>query len=287
MFRRRRQADENQPMPEDGMGAAPTGEDEPEWPVDEPAPEDVYPGDAYPGDRYRGDHRGDQDRGDQYRGDGSAAGRDDQAGAAAPGPGPWDSAEQYPERQRVDLGSLLVPVNPGQEVQLNVAGEQIVAASVTVGDSGLQVQAFAAPKSGGLWDDVRGEIAEEISTLGGESQEVAGPFGTELRARVPTEPGSLELQPARYLGVDGPRWLLRGTISGQGALHTELAAALEDVFAGLVVVRGDHPAPPRDLLEIQLPAEMRQAIEEEMAQAAERSQYPSPFERGPEITETR
>jgi Protein of unknown function (DUF3710) len=220
---------------------------------------------------------------------------DDVAGDAvysaerAPGGGPWDSAERYPQRQRVDLGSLLIPVNPDQEVQLNVAGEQIVAASVITGDSTLQVQAFAAPKSGDLWDDVRGEIAEEIGKVGGDSQEVRGPFGTELHARVPAEPdsGLTGLQPARYIGVDGPRWLLRGTIGGQAATHAEPAAPLEEAFADIVVVRGDHPAPPRDLLEIRLPDEMRQAIEAEIAQAEQRGQYPSPFERGPEITETR
>jgi hypothetical protein len=270
VFRRRRQADENEPMPEDGMGAAPSSEDELAWPPDEAAGEDLYPSDQYPDDQVAGS-------------------QDDPAGGAALASGPWDSGERYPQRQRIDLGSLLIPVNPEHEVQLNVAGEQIVAASVTVGDSGLQVQAFAAPKSGGLWEDVRGEIAEEIASLGGESQEAEGPFGTELRGRVPTEPGSehANLQAARYLGVDGPRWLLRGTISGQAASHVELARPLEEVFADIVVARGDHPAPPRDLLEIQLPAEMRQAIEEEMAQAAERGQYPNPFERGPEITETR
>ncbi len=106
---------------------------------------------------------------------------------------------------------------------------------------------------------------------------------------MPTEPGGgpADLQPARYIGVDGPRWLLRGTISGQAASHAELARPLEEVFADIVVVRGDHPAPPRDLLEIQLPAEMREAIEEEMAQAEERGEFPNPFDRGPEITETR
>lgn len=270
MFRRRRQADENEPMREGRTGTAPAGEDELAWPEDEAAGDDPYPGGHYPDDQVTG-------------------GQDAPAVGVALATGPWDSGEQYPELQRVDLGSLLIPVSVGQEVQLNVAGEQIVAASVTAGDSGLQVQAFAAPKSGGLWEDVRGEIAGEISSLGGESQEAHGPFGTELRARVPTEPGSAhpELQPARYIGVDGPRWLLRGTISGQAAIHAGLAKPLEEVFAGIVVVRGDHPAPPRDLLEIQLPAEMQQAIEEEMAQAQERSQYPNPFERGPEITETR
>ena len=87
--------------------------------------------------------------------------------------------------------------------------------------------------------------------------------------------------------MDGPRWLLRGTISGTAAMGDGLAAPLEEVFADVVVVRGDHPAPPRDLLEIQLPAEMRQALEEQAAQAEEQGEYLNPFERGPEITETR
>ncbi len=257
------------------MNSVPAGEYERAGPGDDDPGDDLYPDDEYADDGYPGD----QDM---------AAEHDEPAGQL-PGAGPWDSRERYPERQRVDLGSLLIPVNPDQEVQLNVAGEQIVAVSVTFSDSALQVQAFAAPKSGGLWADVRIEIAEEIRSVGGESQQAEGRFGTELAARVPTEPGDgpADLQPARYIGVDGPRWLLRGTISGQAASHAEQARPLEEVFADIVVVRGDHPAPPRDLLEIELPAEMREAIEEEMAQAEERGEYPSPFERGPEITETR
>ena len=54
----------------------------------------------------------------------------------------------------------------------------------------------------------------------------------------------------------------------------------------MVVVRGDHPAPPRDLLEIRLPEEARAALEEQMS-AEDGEPPPDPFERGPEITETR
>src|ERR1700733_7757268 len=118
--------------------------------------------------------------------------------------GPWDGNSGYPQRERVDLGSLLIPVSPGLEVQLNVAEDHIIAATVSRGDSSLQVQALAAPKSGGLWDDIRADIAGEVASLGGESAEAAGPFGTELTARVPAEPGSglTGLQPARFIGVD-------------------------------------------------------------------------------------
>ena len=274
MFRRRRQAGEHRPRPEGTTDPGPVGDDELAGPGDDDAADALSAADDYVGRHAVTDEDAEP----------VEPGSDEAAGS-----GPWDSGEQYPRRERVDVGSLLIPVRPDQEVQLNVAGEQIVAASVTIGRSTLQVQAFAAPKSGDLWEDVRGELAQEIRSLGGQAQEAAGPFGTELRARVPIEPGSerTELQSARYIGVDGPRWLLRGTISGQAASHPELARPLEDLFADVVVVRGEHPAPPRDLLEIQLPPEMREAIEEEMAQAEERGQYPNPFERGPEITETR
>ena len=95
--------------------------------------------------------------------------------------------------------------------------------------------------------------------------------------------------------MDGPRWFLRGVISGPAAARDDLAAALEDVFADVVVVRGDHPVPPRDLLEIRLPEEALRALAADAGEpedgpgdsAAERWGGIDPFERGPEITETR
>jgi Protein of unknown function (DUF3710) len=226
---------------------------------------------------------------------GQALGTGAGSGEDPAGTGPWDITESYPQRQRVELGSLAIPVVEGWEVQLNVAEEQIIAVTVGQADSSMQVQAFAAPKTGSLWDDVRGEITEEITKLGGQAQEAQGPFGTELQALVPPDPasGATELQPARFVGVDGPRWMLRGVISGAAARGAQAAAQLEDVFGGIVVSRGDHPAPPRDLLPIQLPAEMQEALEQELAaaqqqaQAAQQTEFPNPFERGPEITETR
>lgn len=214
---------------------------------------------------------------------------DDQepAGAAR---GPWDAASDIPAAERVDFGSLQVPVAEGFEIQLNIADDQGPLIAVVRGDSSLQLQAFAAPKSGGLWDDVRQEIADAVTQAGGSSEEADGPFGAELHARVPGDPslGQGGLQQVRFLGVDGPRWFLRGVITGPAARHASAAGPFEEVFAGVVVVRGDHPVPPRDLLEIQLPEEARRAMEEQMAAEEQRFGDPlNPFERGPEITETR
>jgi hypothetical protein len=215
---------------------------------------------------------------------------DDQEPPGAAGSGPWDAADHIPAADRVDFGSLQVPVAEGFEIQLNIADDQGPLIAVVRGDSSLQLQAFAAPKSGGLWDDVRQEIATAVSQAGGSSEEADGPFGAELQARVPGDPslGQGGLQQVRFLGVDGPRWFLRGVITGPAARDAAAAGPFEEVFAGVVVVRGDHPVPPRDLLEIQLPEEARRAMEEQMAAEEQRfGDPPSPFERGPEITETR
>ena len=205
------------------------------------------------------------------------------------GSGPWDGAGTFPRRERLDFGSLLVPVREGLDVQVNMAEDTGVWITVVRGDNALQLQAFAAPKTSGLWDEVRQEIAEEVARSGGESQEAQGPFGAELRARVrPSGAGQRrQLEPVRFMGVDGPRWFLRGVISGPAARRPELARPFEDLFADVVVVRGEHPAPPRDLLEIRLPEEARRAMAEQLGQEAAGPQIPDPFERGPEITETR
>ena len=206
--------------------------------------------------------------------------------------GPWDAEQDVPDQERIDFGSLLVPTSEGIEVQVSVVENQPAWVTVMHGDSGLQLQAFAAPKSGGLWDEVRQEIAAEVARNGGQYAEANGPFGVELRARIsPADPvhggrqGALE--PVRFLGVDGPRWFLRGLISGPAASHEARARPLEQVFAAVVVVRGDHPVPPRELLEIRLPDEALQALGQQPPEPEEGRWPLSPFERGPEITETR
>jgi hypothetical protein len=213
------------------------------------------------------------------------------------GTGPWDVAEQYPELPRVDLGSLQVPVLDGTDIQLVFAEQHGAWVTVRHQLSELQLQAFAAPKRSGLWDDVRDEIAAEIAGTGGRSEEQPGPFGTELLAHVPAEPGQAgsELRAVRFVGVDGPRWFLRGLFAGQAAADTGAAAPLEAVLREVVVVRGDQPMPPRDLLELRLPPEAAAALEQQQAQAQEQAEQeqnrftttPNPFQRGPEMTETR
>ena len=219
-------------------------------------------------------------------------------GDVAPASGPWDVAEPHPDIQRVDLGSLQVPVLEGTDIQLVFAEQHGAWVTVRHGLSELQLQAFAAPKRDSLWDDVRAEIAAEISGAGGMVTERTGPFGAELQARVPAQPQApgqpqAGTQLVRFTGVDGARWFLRGVFSGAAAENPAAAAPLEAVMREVVVVRGEHPVPPRDLLELRLPPEAAAALEEQAKAQAEQQEQnrfatqPNPFERGPEITETR
>ena len=202
--------------------------------------------------------------------------------------GPWDSASEYPDSERIDFGSLLVPVRDGYDVQVFVSEEEGISVAVVHGESGLQLQPFAAPRSAGLWHEVRPEIAQEVAKAGGQSAEQDGPFGPELLATVvPQGPDFQDVppQPLRFMGADGPRWFLRGLISGPAALDQQLALPFEEIFADVVVVRGDHAEPPRKPLEVRLPDEARQVLESQLAE--QDPNLLNPFERGPEITETR
>jgi len=237
---------------------------------------------------------GDRDLAKETAADLAAEAGDEAAGEVSPASGPWDVAEPHTELQRVDLGSLQVPVMAGMDIQLVFAEEHGAWVTVRHELSELQLQAFAAPKRDSLWDEVRTEIAAEIAGAGGASAERAGPFGTELIAHVPAEPGQPRsgLRPVRFTGVDGPRWFLRGLFSGAAAENPAAAVPLEALMREVVVVRGDHPMPPRDLLELRLPAEAAQALAEEQARAQQENENrfatpPNPFERGPEMTETR
>jgi hypothetical protein len=207
--------------------------------------------------------------------------------------GPYDATEVDDDDGRLDLGSLRIRGAEGMELRLEIDQEQqhVVAATAVVGESALQLQAFAAPRSGGVWADIRSEIGAAIETQGGTADLEDGPLGTELRTRMPSAgpDGRTVFAPARFLGVDGPRWFLRGVISGRGAIDDDAAAPLLEVFRETVVVRGSDPMAPRELLPLRLPQEEATPMPEAPGADAGPTSTDdlNPFERGPEITEVR
>ena len=196
--------------------------------------------------------------------------------------GPFDDSEITSRDGYVDLGALLVAPSEGLQLRLEVeeATQRVVAVTMDLNGSSLQLQAFAAPKSEGLWDEIREQIGQSVGSQGGQVEEIQGEFGTELVAKLPAgaPDGSQGYRVARFVGVDGPRWFLRGVLGGAAAMDREAAAPLEALFRRIVVVRGDSPMPPRDLLQLRLPKDARMTP----PPGAPELQEP---ERGPEITQ--
>ncbi len=168
--------------------------------------------------------------------------------------GPFDASEASTVRPYVDLGSIKVLPREGIQMRLDVeeGTQRIVAVSLDFADSTIQLQAFASPRSTGLWHEVRNQIQEQLTAQKARITEVDGIFGPELEAHLPTaDKGTTRV---RFIGVDGPRWLLRGVISGAAVSDKEAAEKVEELFRSIVVVRGDQPMPPRDLLPLRVPA---------------------------------
>lgn len=171
--------------------------------------------------------------------------------------GPLDESEANAVRPYVDLGGVKLVPRDGLQLRLEIeeGTKRVVAVGIDYSGSTLQVQPFAAPRTSGLWHEIRAQIVEQIRTQGGEIQRRDGTFGPELVARIPVTGGEAgATRVARFVGVDGPRWFLRGVIAGAGAIEPEAAAAIDDVFRSIVVVRGTTPMPPRDLIPLHVPA---------------------------------
>lgn len=171
--------------------------------------------------------------------------------------GPLDDSEANAVRPYVDLGG--VKIVPRADLQLRLEVEEgsnrVVAVAMDYAGSTLQVQPFAAPRTSGLWVEIRDQIVDQIQKQGGTTRIADGPFGPEVLAQIPaTVAGETAARLVRFVGVDGPRWFLRGVISGEGAVNPEAAAQVEDLFRSVVVVRGNTPMPPRDLIPLHIPA---------------------------------
>jgi hypothetical protein len=171
--------------------------------------------------------------------------------------GPFDILEVPAMRPYVDLGAVKVMPREGLQMRLEVderAG-RVLAVTLDYAESVVQLQAFSAPKSTGLWHRVRGEVGQQLTAQGAKVREQQGEFGPELlvQSQVPKDQGG-GTRVVRFVGVDGPRWLLRGVIMGKAVVDAEAQAKVQELFREVVVVRGDSPMPPGELLPLKVPA---------------------------------
>lgn len=188
------------------------------------------------------------------------------------GEGPFDIDEVSDTGAYADFGSIHVPGREGVSVRIEAdpATGQLVAMTLVLGAGAVQVRALAAPRSGGLWDTNRELLRSQVVSTGGKATDIVGPFGVELQALVPVpdgQPGGPGLRPMRFVGVEGPRWMLHGAFMGAGA---DPAAwdDINDLFRQLIVVRGEEAMPVGALLTLR-PPEAPAAAEEAAAPTLE------------------
>jgi hypothetical protein len=176
--------------------------------------------------------------------------------------GPFD-AEDVPDDgvARVDLGSMLVAPVPGSELRLQVdeRTQQVQSVLLAGAEGALELRAFAAPRNGDLWSEIRPQLAADMARRGGTATEREGRFGPELvcQLTVKAPDGRTGQQPSRIVGINGSRWLLRATFLGKPAVDDEPAASWEDALTQIAVRRGDHAMPVGDPLPVTLPEEAR------------------------------
>ncbi len=178
---------------------------------------------------------------------------------------------------RLDLGSVLIPMPEGGQLQVELTEAGVPSAVWVVTPNGrFTIAAYAAPKTGGLWREVASELAESLRKDSAKVSIKDGPWGREV---VGTASGVV-----RFIGVDGYRWMIRCVVNGPqetiDALNGEARAALADT----VVRRGDTPLPVRTPLPVQLPEPMVEQLREaaatqqaaQQADAEQQSTQPAP-----------
>lgn len=187
--------------------------------------------------------------------------------------GPFDIGDLVPDtarKGRVDLGGMLVPAVQGMKFQFRVNEKTGKSGRVTVvaENAAVELIAIAAPRSSGMWEQTRTGIVEDAKRRGGNVEEAEGPFGTELRVLVPStnSEGKKVVQPSRVAGIDGPRWMLRATFVGAATTDANAFARLVEVVRGVVVVRGDLPMAPGDVISLSPPERPVQGDEAEAGQ---------------------
>jgi len=172
--------------------------------------------------------------------------------------GPFDSSQVELNESFIDFGSILVPKSiPDMTVRVEVeeTSGRLVAVSLEVENSILQISAFSAPKTMPIWNEVADQLYESLTSQGAQAERAEGSFGTSILATMPaTDEPQMPERKLKFFGADGPRWFLRGILSGQALQDEATSVVLDNVFRQLVVNRGLEALPPRELLPLLMPA---------------------------------
>ena len=169
--------------------------------------------------------------------------------------GPFDVSEVGLLTPYLNFGAIRISPHPEMKIRADVdeKTKRVIALTLEVDSHRIQLQAFAATKNEGLWATTLRALADGIGTQGGQAEELNGLLGPELHASVPAIAGQTKvMRKSVFVGVDGPRWFLRGVMSGPELLGPNYER-LVSIFRSTAVNRGDIAMPPGDLLPLKLP----------------------------------
>lgn len=172
-----------------------------------------------------------------------------------PPSGPFDAGEAPDDGiSRLDLGSVRVPMPPGARLHVEVDQSGPVGAVHLITSQGqFTISAFAAPRSTRLWNEVRRELITQLEGDGARVRDENGEWGREV---VATRPDLV----LHFIGVNGPRWLLRGVAAGPVASAPAMVEQLRELVRNTVVVRGEEPMPARSALPLTLPGPLAEQL---------------------------
>ncbi|MER7822686.1 DUF3710 domain-containing protein [Streptomyces sp. NPDC096097] len=156
--------------------------------------------------------------------------------------GPWDVSEtDWEAMNLLDLGGLKVPRTGVSKMDLNSldSDTEVLAAVVLFRGTtaNLQLQAFPTSSGEPGWGTICDRLEANLRARGAEVERWSERVGVELRAVVPvvSETRGRDRMTVRYIGCDGPGWLLRGVIGGAPALPDSRDDWAYDCFQGVVV----------------------------------------------------
>ena len=152
-------------------------------------------------------------------------------------PGPRNYGEVDTTDGYVDMGSILFPAVQGMQLRTQVAddGTTVLQILVVLGSSGIQMSVAAAPRSGGVWEELLVDMPMQM------------PDGRSATSRM------------RIIGREGDRWFARIDILGPAAATAEAGTDIEKVIDRIVVRRDDYPRTRLELLPVHLPAGAQEA----------------------------
>ena len=173
-------------------------------------------------------------------------------------PGPRNYKDVDTSEGYVDMGAILLPSRPGMQLRTQVAddGTTVLQILIVLGNSGIQMSVAAAPRSGGVWDELRDEIRAGFEKQGAKVADIRTRYGAELLVDMPMKmpDGRSATSRMRILGREGDRWFARIDIIGPAAANAESGLEIEKVIDRIVIRRDEQPRTRLELLPVHLPA---------------------------------